>query len=169
MRVCFRMVAVGFSHRDGFGATDGATEEMIMPTCPLRVLLVDDNETFLEILTRFLQESHGGEFVVVGTAGKSAEALAQANALQPQVILLDFDLPEGQRSALIRDLRIALPQVSIVAMTLQDPGVYDYCRRVALADGADDLILKNVLTTELLPCVQRVVQAKQTPGDVPVT
>lgn len=105
---------------------------MIIPTHPLRVLLVDDNETFLEILTRFLQENHGGEFVVVGTARGIAEALAQANALQPQVILLDFDLPEGQRSALIRESRSALPQVGIVAMTLQDPGVYDYCRRVAL-------------------------------------
>ena len=133
-----------------------------MPTCPLRVLLVDDNETFLEILTRFLQENHGGEFVVVGTAGGSAEALAQASALQPQVILLDFDLPEGQSPALIRDLS-ALPQVSIIAMTLQDPGVYDYCRQAALADGADDLIFKNTLITELLPCIQRVVQAKQTP------
>jgi len=140
-----------------------------MPTCPLRVLLVDDNETFLDILTRFLQENHSGEFVVVGTARDSAEALAQANALQPQVILLDFDLPEGQRSALIRDLRSALPQVGIVAMTLQDPAVYDFCRQVALADGADDLIVKNVLTTELLPCIQRVVQARQTPNDVPIT
>ncbi len=135
-----------------------------MPTHPLRILLVDDNETFLEILARFLQENRGGEFVVVGTAGGSAAALAQANALQPQVILLDFDLPRGQRSALIRDLRSALPQVSIVAMTLQDPGIYDYCRQVALADGADDLILKNVLTTELLPCIQRVVPPQQTPG-----
>jgi CheY-like chemotaxis protein len=142
---------------------------MIMPTRPLRVLLVDDNKTFLEILARFLQENHGGEFVVVGTAGGSAEALAQANALQPQVILLDFDLPEGQRSMLIRDLRSVLPQVGIVAMTLQAPGVYDYCRQVALADGADDLILKNVLTTELLPRIQRAVQARQPPGDVPVT
>ncbi|MFZ1240691.1 MAG: response regulator [Anaerolineae bacterium] len=136
---------------------------MIMPAHPLRVLLVDDNETFLKILTRFLQENHGGEFVVVGTATGSAEALAQANALHQQVILLDFDLHEGQRPALIRDLRSALPQVGIIAMTLQDPGVYDYCRQVALADGADDLILKNVLTTELLPCIRRVVHARQTP------
>ncbi|MCX6032832.1 MAG: response regulator [Chloroflexi bacterium] len=142
---------------------------MIMPTRPLRVLLVDDNETFLEILTRFLLENHGGEFVVVGTAGGNAAALAQAKALQPQVILLDFDLPAGQGLALIRDLRSVLPQVSIVAMTLQAPVVYDYCRRVALTDGADDLILKNVLITELLPCVQRAVQARQPPNDVPVT
>ena len=137
-----------------------------MPTCPLRVLLVDDNETFLEIRARFLQENHSGEFVVLGTAGGSAEALAQANALQPQVILLDFDLPNGQRSVLIRDLRSVLPQVGIVALTLQDPSVYDYCRQVALADGADDLVLKSALITELLPCIRRVVQARQTPGDV---
>ena len=134
-----------------------------MPTRPLRVLLVDDNKTFLEILTRFLQENHGGEFAVVRTSAGSAEALAQANVLQPQVILLDFDLPEGQRSPLIHDLRSRLPQVSMIAMTLQAPGVYDYCRQVAQADGADDLILKNALITELLPCIQRVVRARQTP------
>jgi len=140
-----------------------------MPTDLLRVLLVDDNETFLEALTRFLQENHGGQFVVVGTARDSAEALAQATALQPQVILLDFDQPEGQRSALIRDLRSVLPQVGIVAMTLQDPAIYDFCRQVVLADGADALILKSVLIEELLPCIQRVAQARQTPGDVPAT
>ncbi|MDE3089955.1 MAG: response regulator [Chloroflexota bacterium] len=136
-----------------------------MPPFPLRILLVDDNETFLEILTRFVQENHGGEFVVVGTAGASTEALAQSIALEPQIILLDFDLPERQSAALIRDLRIALPQIGIIAMTLQDPGVYDYCRQAALADGADALILKSALATELFPCIQRVVPARQTPGD----
>ena len=65
---------------------------MIVPGRPIRVLVLDDNNTFLEILSRFIQENHGGEFVVVGTARESAEALAQANALQPQVALLDFDL-----------------------------------------------------------------------------
>ena len=56
---------------------------------PLRCLLVDDNEAFLEAASVLL----GREGVtVVGMASSIAEALAQARALQPDVILVDIGL-----------------------------------------------------------------------------
>src|SRR4051812_30725502 len=58
-----------------------------MPT----VLIVDDHPSF-RATARLLLEADG--FVVVGEAADGAEALAQASALRPDVVLLDVNLPD---------------------------------------------------------------------------
>jgi CheY-like chemotaxis protein len=56
---------------------------------PLRCLLVDDNDAFLEAASALLQREG---MTVVGVASSSAEALRQARALRPDVILVDIGL-----------------------------------------------------------------------------
>ncbi len=56
---------------------------------PLRCLLVDDNEAFLEAASLLLEREG---LTVVGVASSIAEALRQARALQPDVILVDIGL-----------------------------------------------------------------------------
>jgi CheY-like chemotaxis protein len=56
---------------------------------PLRYLLVDDNATFLETASVFLEREG---LTVVGVASSIAEALRQARALRPDVILVDIGL-----------------------------------------------------------------------------
>jgi CheY-like chemotaxis protein len=56
---------------------------------PLRCLLVDDNEVFLEAASLLLEREG---VTVVGVASSIAEALRQARALQPGVILVDIGL-----------------------------------------------------------------------------
>jgi DNA-binding NarL/FixJ family response regulator len=56
---------------------------------PLRCLLVDDNEAFLGAATVLLQREG---LAIVGVASNTAEALRQARALQPDVILVDIGL-----------------------------------------------------------------------------
>jgi two-component system response regulator DesR len=118
-----------------------------------RVLLVDDNAAFLRVASDFLQRQH--ELVVVGAIGRGEETLAQAQELRPQVVLIGLD-----RSGLedIRRLRDMLPGVGIIALTLLDDNVY---RQAALVAGADDLVRKAELTTDLLPAIRRVTQAKR--------
>ena len=55
------------------------------------VLIVDDHGPY-RVSARAMLEADG--FVVVGEAGTAAEALAQADALQPSVVLLDIQLPD---------------------------------------------------------------------------
>ncbi|MGA9351022.1 MAG: response regulator transcription factor, partial [Anaerolineae bacterium] len=57
----------------------------------IRVLLVDDHEPFLRVAADFLQRQH--ELVVVGALRGGEEALAQAQELRPQVILIDLNMP----------------------------------------------------------------------------
>jgi DNA-binding NarL/FixJ family response regulator len=56
---------------------------------PLRCLLVDDNDAFLEATSVLLQREG---VTVVGVASNTAEALRQARALRPDVILVDIGL-----------------------------------------------------------------------------
>jgi DNA-binding NarL/FixJ family response regulator len=56
---------------------------------PLRCLLVDDNDAFLEAASGLLQREG---VTVVGMASNTAEALRQARALRPDVILVDIGL-----------------------------------------------------------------------------
>lgn len=70
------------------------------------MLLVDDNPTFLRILSDFLGEEES--ILLVGTAGSREEALEKAKELRPQVILLDLVMPGlGGLSAIRRLRRLA--------------------------------------------------------------
>jgi CheY-like chemotaxis protein len=66
-----------------------------------RCLIVDDNQTFLEA-ARALLEREG--VIVVGIAATAAEALAQAHALQPDVVLVDVSLGDESGFDLARRL-----------------------------------------------------------------
>ena len=119
----------------------------------IRVLLVDDHEAFLRVATEFLQRHE--DLVVVGTARGGKEALAQAQELRPEVILVDLNMPGMNGMETIPRLRVMLPQAGIIALTLLDVNTY---RRPALAAGADDFVAKANLTTDLLPAIRRVMQ-----------
>jgi DNA-binding NarL/FixJ family response regulator len=70
-------------------------------TCPVRCLLVDDNSAFIET-ARLLLAREG--MVVAGTASSIAEALRQASALRPDVVLVDIALGEENGFDLARRL-----------------------------------------------------------------
>lgn len=120
---------------------------------PISVLLVDDNPTFLQVASRFLQEYH--ELAIVGTASDGAEALSQIRQLQPHVILLDINMPNRSGLEVIPDLRHTLPGVGIIVLTLLDTNGYE---KAALAAGADAFVSKTRLVTDLLPAIRRVAQ-----------
>ena len=122
---------------------------------PIRVLLVDDSAVFLGRVTCFLQEDCQGEVVVVGTARSGEEALTQAQQLRPQVILIDLRMPGMGGLKAIPRLRVMLPEVGIIAMTLHDIDVY---RQAALAAGADEFLVKKALVSELMPAIRRMVR-----------
>ncbi len=121
-----------------------------------RVLLVNDNKAFLHAATDFLQRQH--ELVVVGVIQGYEGVLAQAQDLQPQVILIGLDAPGLTGLETISCLRNALPGVGIVALTLLNGNTY---RQAAMAAGADDLVTKAELTTDLLAAIRRATQAER--------
>jgi len=118
-----------------------------------QVLLVDDNQAFLRAATELLQRHP--ELVVVGIVSEGEEALAQAQSLRPQVVLVGLDTPILMGLDTISRLRMKLPKVAIVALTMLSG---DACRRAAFFAGADEVVTKANLSTDLLPAIRRVVQ-----------
>jgi DNA-binding NarL/FixJ family response regulator len=73
----------------------------------LRVLIVDDHESFRRLASRFLTESG---FSVVGEAADAASALSEARRLLPELVLLDVVLPDRSGLCVARELmRIVVP------------------------------------------------------------
>jgi DNA-binding NarL/FixJ family response regulator len=97
-----------------------------------------------------------------GDAGVGVAVGGQAQELDPQVILVDLDMPGLAGLETIPRLRSLLPPVGIIALTMLDSHAY---RRAALAAGADDFIRKAKLSTDLLPAILRLVQARRPQED----
>jgi DNA-binding NarL/FixJ family response regulator len=107
-----------------------------------RILLVDDNNLFLEGLGNLLS-SEG--FQVAGLAHDGFEALAQVRKLHPDVILMDIQMPHCNGVAATRLIKAELPQVKIVMLTMSED---EQDLFEAVKSGASGYLLKNLEAEE---------------------
>jgi DNA-binding NarL/FixJ family response regulator len=118
----------------------------------ISVLLVDDNPHFLRVLDRFLAVHGDGDVRVVGSVVGGRDAVAQAELLRPDVVLVDLTMPDVPGLQLLPQLRRTLPDAILIALSLRDPDEY---QADAFAAGADAFVSKASLECDLLPAVQR--------------
>lgn len=111
----------------------------------MRVLIVDDHVLFREGLVSLLRGQ--SDFTVVGEAGGVHEAIAMARELQPDLILMDFGLPDGTGLDATQAVLAERPQTKIVFLTVheQDDRLF-----AAIRSGAKGYLLKNVPVSRLL-------------------
>ncbi len=81
----------------------------------IRVLVVDDHEIFLQSLVRLLSAQPSVK--VIGTARTAAESLTAAAAYQPDVVLMDLELPDGDGIAATQRIRVLAPRTKVVMLT----------------------------------------------------
>lgn len=112
---------------------------------PIRVLIVDDHEIVREGLQILLAEE--AEFEVVGTAGDGATALALAQQLNPDVILMDLVMPDLDGIEVTRRILGSDPSARVLILTTfaEDQRVRD-----AIRAGVTGYLLKDVLKADLL-------------------
>ncbi len=122
---------------------------------PVRVLVVDDHTLFRRGLVALL--GSGVEMQVVGEAGDAAEAVRKAQALQPDVVLLDNHLPGATGIQAIPDLRDAAPDMKIVLLTVSED---ESDLHLALRSGANAYLLKTVEGEVLTSAIQRVLRGE---------
>ena len=117
----------------------------------VRVLLVDDDALVRAGLGMILSSSDDVE--VVGEAADGADAVATAQALRPDVVLMDIRMPGMDGIAATQALRrLATPPHVIVLTTFQaDEQVMS-----ALRAGADGFLLKDTAPTEIVNAVRLV-------------
>jgi DNA-binding NarL/FixJ family response regulator len=86
------------------------------PGTRTKVLLVDDHDLIRKGLRHAFERDRN--FEVVGEAGTAADAVRQAGALQPDVVIMDLRLPDGSGLEATRALRKSSATMGIVVLTM---------------------------------------------------
>ncbi|MBE9507353.1 MAG: response regulator transcription factor, partial [Chloroflexi bacterium] len=115
------------------------------------VLIVDDDRKLLKMLHRTL--TYEGFRVVTATDGR--EALAQVEAHQPDIIVLDWLMPGLNGLEVTNHLRAAHDETMILMLTARD-GIED--RVEGLESGADDYLVKPFAPAELLARIHALLR-----------
>jgi NarL family two-component system response regulator LiaR len=123
-----------------------------------RVLIVDDHAVVRKGIQMFLATEPSIQ--VVGEAGDGREAVRKATNLQPDVILMDLVMPQGNGIQAIAKIKRRVPNVKIIVLTT----FKDQARvNAAIQAGADGYLLKDADGEALLQAIHAVQQ-----GDVPL-
>lgn len=118
----------------------------------LKVLLVDDEIMIREGFKRLFDwEEHGCE--VVGEASDGMEALGQIDALLPDIVIMDINIPIMNGLKVIEISRVKHPEIAYVIVSGYDD--FEYCRH-ALRLQIADYILKPVNYEEFGSCIDNL-------------
>ena len=123
-------------------------------TNPARILLVDDHELFREGLARLIEAQ--ADLTVVGQAGDGLEALTLARDLQPDLIIMDINMPICDGLEATRLIRESLSDVRIVILTVHDQ---DEKLFAAIRAGANGYMLKDTNSADFLRGVREIGRA----------
>jgi DNA-binding NarL/FixJ family response regulator len=115
----------------------------------IRVLIVDDHAVVREGLRAFLQLQDG--IAITGEAADGAEALEQARALDPDVILMDLVMPKLDGVEAMRVLRERVPDARVIILTSY---IDDDRLLPAIRAGAAGYLLKNAEPQELARAIR---------------
>jgi DNA-binding NarL/FixJ family response regulator len=121
------------------------------PQPPIKVVIVEDETWMRENLVRELNNAPG--FQCVNRYRTAEEALQGIPADQPDVVLMDINLPGMNGVECIRRLRVNLPEVRCLMLT-----VYEESEKIfnSLLAGASGYLLKRTSTADLLEAIRQV-------------
>lgn len=132
------------SAEDGGGTAE--TEQ-----APIRVLLVDDHEVVRLGLHSLLAANDAT--TVVGEASTAKEAVAMAERLQPDVVVLDVRLPDGSGVEACREIRSQRPETKVIMLTsyADDEALF-----ASIMAGAAGYLLKQARGRDLINAMRTV-------------
>src|SRR6266850_1865655 len=123
---------------------------------PIRILVVDDHQLIrVGIATLLLAAS---DMKVVGEASNGREAIAKFRECDPDVTLMDLQMPELSGFDAILAIRDEFPEARIIVLTTY---AGDVQARRAIKAGAQGYLLKNLLHKELLQTIRAVHAGKK--------
>lgn len=117
----------------------------------LRILVVDDHATVRQGLKLLIDSQ--SDMTVVGEAADGSGVLEQADALKPDIVVMDISMPGMNGLVATRMLKRAQPDAAIVALTRHEDDTYlDQLLRA----GASGYVLKQSAPAEFLRAIRAV-------------
>jgi pilus assembly protein CpaE len=123
----------------------------------IRVLIVDDIPETRENVRKLL--AFEADVEVVGVAGTGREAVQLARDLQPNIVMMDINMPDMDGIAAVEMISRDVPIAQVIMMSVQSEA--DYLRRSMLA-GARDFLTKPFTSEDLVSTIRRVHRMGQT-------
>ena len=121
----------------------------------IRIMLVEDHQVVRQGLAALL--STMDDLAIVGSVGDGLEAIDTYRKVQPDITLIDLQLPKLGGADTIRQIRVEFPQARFIVLTTFD-GDEDIYR--ALQAGARAYLLKGMPLDELLTTIHAVHNGK---------
>lgn len=112
---------------------------------PTKILIVDDHVLFREGLVSLLRGQ--SDFNIVGEASNVTQALQMVRDLEPEIVLMDFSLPDGSGAEASRKILAERPNTKIVFLTIHESDEFLF---EAVRSGAQGYLLKNLPVSKLL-------------------
>lgn len=121
----------------------------------MKIIIVDDHVLFREGLAAIIRSE--SDIQVVGQAGTVAEAIQLVTTLRPDLVLMDFSLPDGTGAEATRAILKEYPQCKIVFLTMseEDENLFS-----AIRSGAKGYLLKNMRPAKLVSTLRSVEQGE---------
>jgi len=119
----------------------------------MKILVVDDSILFREGLVNMF--SSQPDFNVVGEAGTVNEAISKARETRPDIILMDFSLPDGNGTEATQIIMTELPETRVIILTIHDA---DERILAAIRSGAKGYLLKDLPFSKLVASVRGLMK-----------
>jgi DNA-binding NarL/FixJ family response regulator len=113
-------------------------------------MIVDDIEEVRKDLTTLLSLTDNIE--IVGEAQDGREAIQKARILQPDVILMDMEMPSCDGYEAARQIKSCWPSCRVIALTVHD---YEAARIQAMKSGIDAFIVKGAPMNSLIHAISQ--------------
>lgn len=121
----------------------------------IRILIADDHPLFRDGLRGLLDSVPDTD--VVGEAANGREAIAQATALQPDVVLMDIKMPDMNGIEATREIVHTSPHVGVLVVTMYEDDDFVFS---AMRAGARGYVLKGANQSEMLRAIRAVANGE---------
>ena len=128
-----------------------STAAAIMPARH-RVLIVDDHPIVRQGLKRMIESE--SDLTVCGEAESESQARRAIRELNPDIVIVDLSLEDGDGLELVRDVHAHHPEVPMLVLSMHDETIY--AERL-LAEGASGYIMKEAATEQLVTALRTVL------------